>query len=563
MDLKDLKLNGDVPEWFTEEGLSTVNNGYLLPGETVKDAYNRCASTAAKYLSKPELENIFFSLFWDNKLCMASPCFANFGTDRGLPISCNSIHVPDNTRGIFDKNTELAVLSKYGAGVGIYLGDIRGRGLPISGGGKSEGIVPWSRLYDVTASVVSQGATRRGAAAVYLPIEHIDIEEFIRIRRSNQDENMRCLNLHHAVVISDDFMKRAISGDKKAEEILKELYKTRFETGEPYILFGDNVNKQNPECYKKNNLNVSTSNICSEITLYTDIDHSFVCCLSSLNLVNWNSITDDDIYYSIIFLDAVLSEYILKAKNIKGFEAAVRSAEKGRAVGLGVLGWHSLLQSEGTAFGSFRAQLLNKAIFEKIQKNTERATKDLAKEFGEPEWCKGYGRRNTHCIAVAPTVSNSIISGSVSQGIEPIAANAYAKKTAKGTFINQNKYLKILLESLNKDSPEVWTDIATHEGSVQHLEFLTVEQKEVFLTAYEINQMDIIKLAADRQKFIDQAQSLNLFFPANVNPQFFHEVHLAAWQGNLKSLYYVRTGTVIKGDIASRSEEPTCAACES
>ncbi len=256
------------------------------------------------------------------------------------------------------------------------------------------------------------------------------------------------------------------------------------------------------------------------------------------------------IYYSIIFLDSVLTEYINKASKIKGFEAAVRSAEKGRAVGLGVLGWHSLLQSEGTAFGSFRAQLLNKAIFEKISKNAERATKDLAKEFGEPEWCQGYGRRNSHCIAVAPTVSNSIISGSVSQG------------TAKGTFISQNKFLKNLLSSLGKDTPEVWTNIATHEGSVQQLEFLSAEQKEVFLTAYEINQMDIIKLAADRQKFIDQAQSLNLFFPANVSPQFFHEVHLAAWQKGLKSLYYVRTGTVIKGDVASRSEEEVdCVAC--
>lgn len=551
----------DFPLWQTPESLTTLEGGYLLKDESPKMMYQRVAKSAANTLGKLELEKTFFDLMWENKLCPASPILSNLGTDRGLPISCNSIHVPDTTMGIFEKATELAMLSKKGAGVGIYMGDIRGRGTPITGGGLSDGVVPWCTLYDKTASVVSQGSTRRGAAALYLPIEHIDIEDFLRIRRANQDENVRCLNIHQAVCITDSFMKKALSGDKHAENILREVYKTRFETGEPYLFFEDTINNNNPECYKENNLYVKTSNICSEITLYTDSSHSFVCCLSSLNLVNWEKITDDDIYYSIYFLDAVLTEYIRKASKLKGFEAAVRSAEKGRAIGLGVLGWHSLLQGEGTAFGSFRAGVLNKAIFERLRRESERATKDLAIHYGEPEWCRGFERRNSHLLAVAPTVSNSIISGSVSQGIEPIAANAYAVKSAKGTFIRQNRTLKLLLQLLQRDAPEVWSDIATHEGSVQHLDFLSKEQKEVFLTAYEINQLDIIKQAADRQKFIDQSQSVNLFFPANVSPQFFHEVHVTAWKMKLKTLYYCRTGTVIKGDVASRGEE-SCLACE-
>jgi ribonucleoside-diphosphate reductase alpha chain len=562
--MSNWKAGIDYPEWMEDISLKTLQGGYLLEGETPKQMYERVAKSVAFYLKKPELEKKFFDLMWENKLCPASPILSNSGTDRGLPISCNSIHPDDSVTSIFDKNTELAVLSKNGAGVGIYMGDIRHRGAHIKGNGKSEGIAPWCTLYDKTASVVSQGATRRGAAAVYLPIEHPDLLEFLNIRRPTGDINTRCPNIHHAVCISDEFMEKVKAGDEEARHKLIEVYKTRFETGEPYIFYSDNVNKYNPKAYVNNNLTVKTSNICSEITLYTDPDHSFVCCLSSLNLARWNDITDDDIYYSIYFLDGVLTEYIEKASKIEGMEAAVRSAIKGRAVGLGVLGWHTLLQSEGTAFGSFRSTLLNKGIFAKIEQNVKRASSDLALEYGEPEWCKGTGMRNTHLMAVAPTQSNSIISGNVSSGIEPISANAYIKKTAKGTFIQQNKHLKVILQSLGKDTQEVWTSIATNDGSVQHLDFLSDEQKQVFLTAYEINQFDVIKLAADRQKFIDQAQSLNLFFPANVSPQYFHDVHWLAWELGVKTLYYVRTGTVIKGDIASRSQDDSaCLACES
>jgi len=553
-------MSNDIPNWMTAESLSTLSQGYLLQDETPRQMYERVSNSAAKQLGKPELAEVFFNLFWDNKLCGASPILSNMGTDKGLPISCNSIHPGDSISSIFEKNTELAILTKNGAGVGIYIGDLRGRGSNIKGNGTSEGVVPWSKLYDQTSAVVSQGSTRRGASALYLPVEHVDIEEFLNIRRPTQEENRRCRNTHIAVSISDSFME-ACKKPGKERELLKKIYKERMETGEPYLFFKDNVNKANPECYKANNLQVTTSNICSEITLYTDPQHSFVCCLSSLNLANWDNITDHDIRYSIWFLDAVLSEYIEKASKIPGMEAAVRSAIKGRAVGLGVLGWHSLLQGENTAFGSFRAKLLNRAIFKRIREQAEIATQELAKEYGEPEWCKGFGRRNSHLIAIAPTVSNSVISGAVSQGIEPIAANAFAKKTAKGVFISYNKHLKVLLSSIGKDTPEVWTDIATKGGSVQHLDFLSLEQREVYLTAYEMNQLRLVELAADRQQYIDQAQSLNLFFTQDVNAKYFHEVHWTAWERGIKSLYYCKTTTLIKGDIASK-EDPLCKACE-
>lgn len=559
--MQNWKKGIDYPEWLTEEGLQTLSKGYVLEGETPFQMYHRVARAAAKVLNKPELESIFYNLIVTNKLCLATPVATNLGTDRGLPISCNSIHLADSVDSIFQKQHELAMLSKNGAGVGIYLGDIRGRGAKISGNGVSEGIIPWAKCLDSTTSAVSQGSVRRGASAAYLPITHPDVEEFLQMRRPNGDPNRRCLNLHHAVCITDEFMHKLLNKDVTARHTWAEIMRTRHETGEPFLFFSDNVNKTNPDCYKAHNLKVSTSNICTEIMLHTDSDHTFVCCLSSLNLARWSEITDEDIYYSIWFLDAVLTEYIQKAKGIPGFEASVRSAEKGRAIGLGVLGWHTLLQSEMTPFDSLRAKLLNKAIFDRIRSNAERATKDLAIEYGEPEWCKGFNRRNSHLLAVAPTVSNSIISGSVSQGIEPIVSNAFAKKTAKGVFISQNSQLKAILQSLDKDTSEIWTSIATNNGSVQHLYFLSDVQKEVFKTAFEIDQLAIIELAANRQKYIDQGQSINLFFTADMNPKDFNNVHIEAWESGIKSLYYVRTTTQIKGDVASRGDKE-CAACE-
>lgn len=562
-ELELLKAKGEAPEWLQVEGYQTLRNGYLLPNETPKQAWARVAKAAASYYPNDNsLEQRFFSIIWRNWLGLASPVLANMGTDRGLPISCNSIHVGDSVSNIFEKQHELAMLSKNGAGVGIYVGDIRGRGANIKGNGKSEGVIPWLKCYDATTVAVSQGSTRRGASAVYLPMDHADIEEFLNIRRPTGDMNRRCLNLNHGVCITDSWMSEMLAGDTHKRNLWIELLKARVETGEPYIFFTDNVNNNSPECYKANNLKVSTSNICSEITLYTDPEHTFVCCLSSLNLVRWDEWKDTDtVELSIRFLDAVLEEYIRKTAGKPGLEASRLSAMKGRAIGLGVLGWHSLLQHRMIPFDSYEAMSLNARIFSTIRKKAEDETKRLAEELGEPEWCKGFGRRNTHLLAVAPTVSNSTISGGWSAGIEPIAANIYSQKSAKGTFIRKNKTLEALLESKGLNNSDMWKSILENGGSVQHLATLTDEEKAVFLTARELNQHAIVKQATQRQKWVDQAQSINLFFAANSDPKYIHEVHVEAWKEGLKTLYYCRSEGVIKGDLASRSKEE-CAACE-
>jgi ribonucleoside-diphosphate reductase alpha chain len=562
-ELENLKLANEAPAWMEEFGFKTLSSGYLLEGETPRKMYSRLAKAAASYYENSDVwENKFFTVLWNNWLCPASPVCANLGTNRGLPISCNSIHVDDNLDSIFMKNHELAILSKNGAGVGIYFGDIRGRGAKIKGNGISEGVVPWAKVFDTTTVSVSQGSTRRGASAIYLPIEHLDIEEFINIRRPTGDANRRCLNINHGICISDEWMNSMLSGDVKKRALWTEILKARFETGEPYLFFSDNVNNNNPKCYTENNLDVKTSNICTEITLYTDPEHSFVCCLSSLNLVRWDEWKDTDtVNIAVRFLDAVLSEYIAKTEYIKGMESSRRSAIKGRAIGIGVLGWHSMLQERNLPFDSFETMQLNAEIFRSIKSKAEDETKLLAYELGEPEWCKGFNRRNTHLLAVAPTVSNSTISGGYSAGIEPFSANVFTQKSAKGTFIRKNLTLEKLLESKGQNTQEVWKSINEQNGSVQHLSFLSPNEKEVFLTAREINQHTIVKLAVQRQKWIDQAQSVNLFFASNSSPKYIHDVHINAWKDGLKTLYYLRSDGVIKSDLASRSEND-CKACE-
>lgn len=970
MELNVLKEKGFAPSWLTEDGLTTLRGGYMLEGETPKDMWRRVSSAAASRLKKPELEDKFFNLFWNNWLCGASPVLSNMGTTRGLNISCNSLHCHDSVSSLFMKQHELAMLSKNGAGVGIYMGDIRGRNAPIAGNGKSEGVIPWLKCFDSTTIAVSQGcfsddteiltekgwilfkdlprpgqlkvaqitkdekiefvhysdyieyhtneelyhfscfpfldimvtgnhnmviknkelefvradeiqskeilmqnlhegssvpfrafptmlfprffekdiskskledisltnvtlekvkysgnvycvtvpsnmimvrrrgslaqfplcignSTRRGASAVYLPADHTDIEEFISLRRATGDVNRRCQNLHHGVCADDNFMNKVVSGDSDARHTWKEIIKTRFETGEPYLFFTDNVNRQAPECYKKLGLKIKTSNICvtgdqrvvssegmktvkelyqsgqeltlfngekpvqaspmrliekdakvfkistkegrshsitehhkiltrhgmveckdlkvgdgaiiqrkeglfgtihepekafylglhqsqsiennlipkwlwsgdketqnaylkglfennnhfykenvslsgvthmsidflkniqimlsnfgtnseifyeddklgsldialnielydtitsieqienqdvycttvyddshlwvcnsfitsncNEIYLYTDPDHTFVCCLSSMNLARYHEWKDTNaVRLATWFLDAIIEEYIDKAKDIPGFEAAVRFATKSRAVGLGVLGWHTFLQENKIPFDSFDAMMYNAEIFSLLQRETRTATQELAKEYGEPEWCKGFGIRNTHTIAIAPTVSNSIISGGVSAGIEPISANVFSQKSAKGTFMKYNDTLVKVLEAKGKNNIDTWKEINNESGSVQKLKCLSDEEKEVFLTAREINQYTIIKQAAQRQKFIDQGQSVNLFFFSNADPKYINGVHLEGWKTGLKGLYYCRSESVLKGDSISRQKDE-CKACE-
>lgn len=385
MDLESIKRAGDAPEWLTLEGYETISKGYLLPNETPRAAFERISRASAERLGKPEWAPKFFELMWNNWLGLASPVFSNMGTTRGLPISCFSISVPDSINGIFDSYTELATMTKNGGGVGVYWGNIRPRGASISGNGKSEGCVPWMKIQDSVTIGVSQGSTRRGATAAYIEIDHADFEEFIRVRRPQGDVNRQCLNIHHAVIISDNFMERLKAGDEDAKNRWRELMKTRYETGEPYLMFGDNANNQAPQVYKDKGLKIETSNICNEIYLHTDKDHSFVCCLSSLNLAKWDEWKDTDcVFWATVFLDGVMQEFIDKAKSISGMERAVRFAEKSRALGLGVLGWHTLLQKKMLGFEWVAAHSLNRMIFQHIDKESLRASQYLAKELGEP-----------------------------------------------------------------------------------------------------------------------------------------------------------------------------------
>lgn len=564
--LKELIEKNEAPVWMTEEGYNILKDSYLLPNETPKGMWTRVTNSSAAFLKKPELAPRFFDILWKNWLGLASPVAANAGTDRGLPISCFGTYVPDSIVGIMDNAAELAMMTKNAGGVSTNWIDVRSRGSTISGNGKSEGIIPFIKIQDSVTIGVSQGGVRRGASAAYTSIEHGDFWEFIKIRRPDGDVNRQCLNIHHALSIPDSFIEKLKNGDKEAQEKWIAVMKTRFETGEPYLFFSGNVERNRPECYKHNNLDVLSSNICTEILLHASKDYSFVCCLSSLNLARWDEWkATDTVQLAIWFLDGILEEFITKAKNIPWLSRAVASAVAGRAIGLGVMGFHSYLQEHMMPIDHYDTFSLNAKMFSRIRNEAERATKALAEEYGEPEWCKGFGRRNTHLLAVAPTVSNSTISGNISAGVEPWAANIFVQKSAKGSFIQINKELEKILEKNNKNNQEIWKSILTNEGSVQHLNFLTKEEKEVFLTARELNQFSLVKLAGQRQKWIDQSQSINLFFPANVDPNYVHEVHMAAYELGLNTLYYLRTSSVLKGDSGSREykrEITDCKACE-
>lgn len=560
----------DYPNWLDEIGLSMISKGYLLPDENVFDAFKRVSKASSRRLKRKDLQPLFYEAMIKNWLCLASPVLSNMGTERGMPISCFGIDVGDSIECIANANSELMRLSSQGGGVGIGLSRIRGRGKQIKDNGVSEGVVPWAKIYDSTILATNQGSVRRGAASVNLNINHPDIEEFLSIRRPKGDVNRQCLNLHQCVVIDDTFMNKLEEKDPKTLKLWGEILKTRLETGEPYIMYEDNVNKANPEAYKKNNLHVSMSNICSEISLYTDELHSFICCLSSLNLARWdewkeykfeNGMTLPEL--TCWFLEGVLQEFIDRAKNIKFMENTVRSATKGRAIGIGVLGWHTLLQSKGLPFVGLQANALTKVISEFIEKETLKASREQAEIYGEPEWCKGTGLRHTHHLAIAPTVSNAHISGGVSPSIEPIPANVYNLKTAKGVFIKRNKILEQLLESKGYNIDSVWEQILKDQGSILGLPdyILSPEEKEIFLTFKEINQLEIVKQNAIRQKYVDQAISLNLCFDPNDTPKWISQVHKEAHKLGIKTLYYLRTESVLRGDNLQRTLE-SCSSCE-
>jgi ribonucleoside-diphosphate reductase alpha chain len=575
MTLEELKESGQAPSWLTDEGFQTLSAGYLLEGETPLDMYKRVARAAASQYDEPlrsQLEARFLKYICNNWLALATPVASNSGTERGLPISCYGQYMGDSVSDIFKTYHEAAMLTKNGGGVGTYVGKIRARGSQIKGNGHSEGVVPWLRVHEQTFQSVGQGGVRRGATAVYLDAEHGDIDEFIDIRRPTGDISRRCLsnNFHHAVVYGDEFMHKALNGDSHSRGIWEKGLRTRLETGEHYMMFRDNANRDLPAGYIKNGLKVSTSQLCNEIYLYNDEQHTFVCCLSSVNLARYDEWKADPQFLKdcIYFLDAIMEEFIQKASKIEGFEKAVRFSVKSRALGLGVLGWHTLLQSKLIPFDSFEAMELNAQIFRTLDRKTLEASKELGVLKGVPEWC--VDTRNSHRLAVAPTVSNSLISGGVSQGIEPIIANYYAQKSAKGTFVRKNPALQALLAEKGMDNFDTWQQINSDGGSVAGLKGLSDLEREVFATAREVNQHAIIKQAAQRQRWIDQGQSVNLFFaaPASLNSddkkklgKYIHEVHMEAWRGGLKGLYYLRGESILKADNIYRSSGE-CKACE-
>jgi ribonucleoside-diphosphate reductase alpha chain len=592
------ELGVDFPTWGnTEIYVKTISRGYLLAGETPKDAYWRVATAIAKRLQKPELASKFFDYIWKGWLNLASPVLSNTGTERGLPISCFGIDVADSIHDIGNKNLEMMLLAKHGGGVGIGVNQIRPAGSNISQNGTSDGVVPFCKIYDSAILATNQGSVRRGAASVNIDIEHGDFWEWLEIREPKGDVNRQCLNMHQCVVVSDGFMQRIESGDKEARKRWAAVLRKRRATGEPYVMFKGNVNNVNPDAYKKNGLKVYMTNICSEITLHTDESHSFVCCLSSVNLAKYDEWKDTDLIYTATwFLDGVLEEFITKAKYMRGFENAVRSAEKGRAIGLGVLGWHTYLQNNNIPFEGLMSQFETRKIFSQIKTESEKASRDLAHEYGEPLWCVGTGMRNSHLRAVAPTVSNSKLSGNVSPGIEPWAANVFTEQTAKGTFIRKNRSLERALDHIGKNTKETWDQMLIDGGSVQGLDWIKdyyvhageshnsewgmpihadklkeapqaaadnfIPMADVYKTFKEINQLELVKQAGVRQQYVDQSVSLNLAFPKEASPKFINQVHLEAYNQGIKTLYYMRTESVLRGDIAAMATDPDCLSCD-
>jgi ribonucleoside-diphosphate reductase alpha chain len=550
-------MNKDI-YWLNKDSRKFLERGYLLEGETAEQRIRGIAEAAEKILKSKGFADKFEDYMHRGFYSLSSPIWANFGRKRGLPISCFGSYVGDTMEDIMTKVSEVALMTKHGGGTSAYFGALRGRGTPISSGGESTGSVHFMELYDKLMEVVSQGSVRRGSFASYLPIDHPDIEEFLKIR----GEGHAIQNLSIGVCVSDEWMKKMVDGDKEARRIWGLVIKKRFESGYPYIFFSDNANNQAPKIYKDKGLKINNSNLCSEIMLSNKEEESFVCDLSSLNLEKWKEIVHTDAVETLIyFLDAVMSEFIDKTEGIKFMEAPRNFAINQRALGVGVLGWHSLLQSAMIGFESFHAKALNVQIWKTIRERADKATEELASSYGEAPIYKDSGekRRNTTTLAVAPTTSSSFILGQVSPSIEPLNSNYFVKDLAKGKFTYKNPYLKTLLKERGKDDDYTWKSVLIKGGSVQHLDFLSQAEKDVFKTFGEISQKEIIIQAAQRQKYIDQGQSLNVMIPPNTKPKDVNQLMLFAWEQGIKSLYYQRSANPAQELARSIL---TCASCE-
>ncbi|KTT98844.1 ribonucleotide-diphosphate reductase subunit alpha [Sphingomonas yabuuchiae] len=554
---------------LTDFGKETLNDRYLLPGESYQDLFVRVASAYADNAEHAQRLYDYISKLW---FMPATPVLSNGGTGRGLPISCYLNSVPDSLDGIVTTWNENVWLASRGGGIGTYWGQVRGIGEPVGLNGKTSGIIPFVRVMDSLTLAISQGSLRRGSAACYLDISHPEIEEFLEIRKPSGDFNRKALNLHHGVLIPDAFMEAVRDGAEwelkspktgevrskvDARALFQKLVETRLATGEPYIVFADHVNKNMPKHHRELGLKVSTSNLCSEITLPTGIDHkgkdrTAVCCLSSLNLETWDEWKDDKQFIEDVmrFLDNVLQDYI--ERHEPGMERAAYSAGRERSVGLGVMGFHSFLQARGIPFEGAMAKSWNLRMFKHISAQVNQASMTLAVERGPcPDAADvGVMERFSCKMAIAPTASISIICGGTSACIEPIPANIYTHKTLSGSFAVKNAYLEKILIAKSKNSDAVWNSILEHGGSVQHLDFLSPEEKDTFKTSFEIDQRWLLELAGDRTPYIDQAQSLNLFIPADVEKWDLLMLHFRAWELGIKSLYYLRSKSVQRAGFA-------------
>ncbi len=542
--------------WLNEESEQILNRGYLLKGETVQGAIERIATAASKRLFKPELKEPFIELIENGWMSLSSPIWANMGTERGLPISCFNVHVPDHIEGITHKLGEVIMQTKIGGGTSGYFGELRGRGSAVTDNGQSSGAVSFMKLFDTAMDTISQGGVRRGAFAAYLDIDHPDILEFLNIKSIGSPLQ----NLFFGVNISDYWMQEMIDGDVEKREIWAKVLESRQEKGLPYIFFSDNVNKNKPQVYKDKGMQINSSNLCSEIMLPSSLEESFICCLSSMNLELYDEWKDTNaVRLAIYFLDAVLQEFIVKTEDNYYLKSANTFAKNHRAIGLGALGWHSYLQKNKLSFEGFEANQLTSKIFKHIRTEADVATKELAEIYGEPDLLKDYGIRNATLLAIAPTTSSSAILGQTSPGIEPFISNYYKVGLSKGNFMRKNKYLQELLIEKGLDNEDIWRSIMLNQGSVQHLKELTDKEKQVFKTFKEISQLEIIQQASIRQKFVDQSQSLNLNIPAELPIKEVNRLLIEAWKLGIKTLYYQRSQSVSKEFITNIV---SCSSCE-
>ena len=544
--------------WLNEDSREFLREGYLLEGVEAEERVRQIAERAEEILDEEGFADRFYEYMSRGFYSLASPIWSNFGLDRGLPISCFGSYMEDNIESILHTQAEVGEMTKQGGGTSGYFGELRPRGSPITNNGKSNGSYSFTELFDTIINVISQGETRRGQFAGYIDVEHDDLEEWL----NTKTEGDPVQDIYYGVIVGDDWFQAMIDGDEEKRETWANIIETRINIGVPYIIFRGNMNEGKPQVYKDKDYQINASNLCTEIALPATAEESFVCCLSSMNALHYDEWKDTDAVETLTrFLDAVVQEFIQGTEGVRFMERAVRFAKRHRAIGIGVLGWHSYLQRNMIPFDSMEAMEKNGEIFRTIKERSYEASEALADEFGEPEVLEGYGRRNATTMSVAPTKSSSVILGQVSPSIEPLKSNYFVRDGAKLKSTQKNRFLQAILAERGKDTRDVWDSIANKDGSVQHLECLTDEEKEVFKTFAEIPQMAIINQAAQRQKYIDQAQSLNISIdPSEVSVKEINQLYIEAWKKGVKSLYYqhsVNAAQKFSRDILE------CRACES